>query len=41
MGKNAGLLTVAVPSAYPTSRNLRSEHPDIHLNSIEEMLLHF
>jgi HAD superfamily hydrolase (TIGR01509 family) len=41
MGKNAGLLTVAVPSAYPTSRNLQSEHPDIHLKSIEEMLLHF
>jgi len=41
MGKNAGLLTVAVPSAYPTSKNLISENPDIHLNSIEEMLLHF
>ncbi len=31
MGKNAGLMTVAVPSAYPTSHNLLSEHPDIHI----------
>jgi HAD superfamily hydrolase (TIGR01509 family) len=41
MGKNAGMLTIAVPSAYPSSKNLLSEHPDIHLKSIEEMLLHF
>lgn len=41
MGKNAGLLTVAVRSAYPTSNRLLEEQPDIHLNSIEEMLLHF
>jgi HAD superfamily hydrolase (TIGR01509 family) len=41
MGKNAGLLTVAVRSAYPTSKNLLSEHPDIHLESIAEMLVHF
>lgn len=41
MGKNAGLITVAVLSAYPTSRNLLSEHPDIHLKSIDELLLHF
>jgi HAD superfamily hydrolase (TIGR01509 family) len=41
MGKNAGLLTVAVRSAYPTSKNLLSEQPDIHLDSIEEILLHF
>jgi HAD superfamily hydrolase (TIGR01509 family) len=41
MGKNAGLLTVAVRSAYPTSKNLLNEQPDIHLESIEEMLLHF
>lgn len=41
MGKNAGLLTVAVRSAYPTSKNLLNEQPDIHLESIDEMLLHF
>jgi len=41
MGKNAGLVTVAVRSAYPTSRNLLSENPDIHLESIDELLLHF
>jgi len=41
MGKNAGLLTVAVRSAYPTSSRLREEQPDIHLESIDELLLHF
>lgn len=41
MGKNAGLMTVAVRSAYPTSGNLIREHPDIHLKSIDELLLHF
>ena len=41
MGKNAGLMTVAVRSAYPTSRNLLSENPDINLRSIDELLLHF
>lgn len=41
MGKTAGLMTVAVRSAYPTSRNLLSENPDLHLDSIDEMLLHF
>lgn len=41
MGKNAGVLTVAVRSAYPTSRHLLAEQPDIHLESIAELLLHF
>lgn len=41
MGKNARLFTVAVRSAYPTSRHLLAEQPDIHLESIAEMLLHF
>ena len=41
MGKNAGLMTVAVRSAYPTSRRLRDERPDIYLDSIQELLLHF
>ena len=41
MGKRAGVLTVAVPSSYPTSKHLINERPDIHLESITEMLLHF
>lgn len=41
MGRSAGVLTVAVLSAYPTSRHLLQESPDIHLDSISEMLLHF
>jgi HAD superfamily hydrolase (TIGR01549 family) len=41
MGKRAGVLTVAVPSSYPTSKHLINEQPDIHLESITEMLLHF
>jgi HAD superfamily hydrolase (TIGR01509 family) len=41
MGKAAGVLTVGVPSDYPTSKHLLNEQPDIHLGSIAEMLLHF
>ncbi len=41
MGKSARVLTVAVRSSYPTSRHLPSEWPDIHLESISDMLLHF
>jgi HAD superfamily hydrolase (TIGR01509 family) len=41
MGKSAGVLTVAVRSNYPTSKHLLNEQPDIHLESIEELLLHF
>jgi|SRR5215813_2638943 len=41
MGKNAGMLTVAVQSAYPTSKRLRDEGPDIYLEMISEILLHF
>jgi HAD superfamily hydrolase (TIGR01549 family) len=41
MGKNAGVLTVAVLSAYPTSKHLINERPDIHLDSIADMLVHF
>jgi HAD superfamily hydrolase (TIGR01509 family) len=41
MGKSARVLTVAVRSSYPTSRNLLIELPDIHLESISDMLLHF
>jgi HAD superfamily hydrolase (TIGR01509 family) len=41
MGKLARVFTVAVPSAYPTSKRLLDEQPDIHLQSIGELLLHF
>jgi HAD superfamily hydrolase (TIGR01509 family) len=41
MGKSARVLTVAVRSSYPTSRHLLNERPDIHLESISDMLLHF
>jgi HAD superfamily hydrolase (TIGR01549 family) len=41
MGKNARVLTVGVRSSYPTSRLLLNEHPDIHLESIAELLIHF
>ena len=41
MGKKASVLTVAVPSAYPTSKHLLKEEPDVHLDSIEQLLLHF
>jgi HAD superfamily hydrolase (TIGR01662 family) len=41
MGKNAGMLTIAVQSAYPTSKRLRDEAPDIYLELIAEILLHF
>jgi len=41
MGKSARVLTFAVRSSYPTSRDLLSERPDIHLESISDMLLHF
>jgi pyrophosphatase PpaX len=41
MGKSAGLHTVAVKSAYPTSKGLATTGPDICLDSISELLLHF
>ena len=41
MGKNACVLTVGVPSAYPTSKHLRAAEPDLHIESISELLLHF
>jgi len=41
MGKSARVLTVGVRSSYPTSGHLLSERPDIHLESISDMLLHF
>lgn len=41
MGKSAGVLTVGVRSAYPTSWKLESQRPDIFLNSLTELLDHF
>ena len=41
MGKRAGVFTVAVRSAYPTSRHLLKEQPDVHLEFIKDLLLHF
>jgi HAD superfamily hydrolase (TIGR01549 family) len=41
MGKSARVLTVGVPSGYPTSRRLADAHPDISLDSISDLLLHF
>ncbi len=41
MGKRAGMLTVGVRSAYPTSWKLKSYDPDIFLQSLIELLDHF
>ena len=41
MGKRAGILTVGVLSAYPTSWKLKSHEPDILIESLSEILLHF
>ncbi|MEK6321853.1 MAG: HAD family hydrolase [Acidobacteriota bacterium] len=41
MGKSARVLTVAVRSSYPTSKRLLDEQPDLRLESISDMLLHF
>ena len=41
MGKEARVHTVGVRSAYPTSLHLPSAGPDIYMDSISELLLHF
>ena len=41
MGKRAGILTVGVLSAYPTSWKLKSHQPDILIESLPEILHHF
>jgi pyrophosphatase PpaX len=41
MGKRAGLLTVGVRSAYPTSWKLASYNPDIYIQSITELSEYF
>lgn len=41
MGQRAGLLTVGVRSAYPTSWKLKNQNPDIYIESFEELSDHF
>lgn len=41
MGKSAGVHTVGVKSAYPTSRHLMNVGPDIYLDNISELLVHY
>ena len=41
MGKHAKVLTVGVRSAYPTSWKLISANPDIYLESLVELAIHF
>jgi HAD superfamily hydrolase (TIGR01549 family) len=41
MGKNARVFTVGVRSSYPTSKHLLNEQPDILLESIGDLLIHF
>ncbi|MBC8032172.1 MAG: HAD-IA family hydrolase [Pyrinomonadaceae bacterium] len=41
MGKGAGVLTVGVRSAYPTSWKLESAQPDILIESLTELADHF
>lgn len=41
MGKRAGMLTVGVRSAYPTSWKLKHQEPDIYLESLHELSTHF
>lgn len=41
MGKRAGMLTVGVRSAYPTSWKLKSQRPDIYIESFVELSDHF
>ncbi len=41
MGKEAGLLTVGVRSAYPSSARLLTANPDLYLESLRELSNHF
>ncbi|HMF58093.1 MAG TPA: HAD family hydrolase [Pyrinomonadaceae bacterium] len=41
MGRRAHVLTVGVRSQFPSSKNLPQARPDIYLDSITELLLHF
>jgi HAD superfamily hydrolase (TIGR01549 family) len=41
MGKGAGMFTVGVRSAYPTSWKLKEQSPDIYIESFVELSNHF
>jgi HAD superfamily hydrolase (TIGR01509 family) len=41
MGKHAGVLTIGIPSRYPSNRNLASASPDLFFDSLEEFLSAF
>jgi len=41
MGKSAGVFTVGVRSSYPTSWKLKTQNPDIYLESLLELSEHF
>jgi phosphoglycolate phosphatase-like HAD superfamily hydrolase len=41
MGRRAGMLTVGVRSTYPTSWKLKTQSPDIYLESLRELSEHF
>jgi HAD superfamily hydrolase (TIGR01549 family) len=41
MGKSAGVLTVGVRSDYPTSWKLETQHPDLLIESLSQLLDHF
>ena len=41
MGKSARVFTIGVRSGYPSSRNLHAACPDIQMEAIAELLLHF
>jgi HAD superfamily hydrolase (TIGR01549 family) len=41
MGKRAGVLTIGVKSSYPSNVRLPAAQPDIYLESIRELLIHF
>lgn len=41
MGQRAGVFTVGVRSAYPTSWKLRDRSPDIYLETFSELRTHF
>lgn len=41
MGKSAGVMTAGVRSAYPSSARLAGAGPDINLESLSDLTLHF
>jgi phosphoglycolate phosphatase-like HAD superfamily hydrolase len=41
MGRKAAVLTVGVRSAYPTSWKLESIGPDVYVESLTELSVHF